>query len=122
MWASRNKMAIEKHLPKAPTDVIYIALSLMQRWSVNLKEKDQERISQVKDSIMSGLKGFKSSTMMLSVSQMLAKFSVCTRVFVIKFFLCNPVILVLLHCFLKSRGQTLFTKKENAIPDCVFTA
>jgi hypothetical protein len=42
MWTSRNKMAIEKHLPKAPTDVIYIALSLIQRWSVNLKEKDQE--------------------------------------------------------------------------------
>jgi len=35
------------------------------RGGVNLKEKDQERISQVKDSIMSWLKGFKPSNMML---------------------------------------------------------
>jgi hypothetical protein len=44
LWTSRNKMAITKKFPKTPTDVIYIALSLMQKWSANLK-KDQEHFS-----------------------------------------------------------------------------
>ena len=45
LWITRNKMAIENVFPKAPTDVIYTAVSLMQRWCVLLKEKDRERIS-----------------------------------------------------------------------------
>jgi hypothetical protein len=35
-------MAIEKCFPKALTDVIYIALSLMQKWSFILKEGDRK--------------------------------------------------------------------------------
>jgi hypothetical protein len=33
-------MAIEKKFPKAPIDVIYNALSLIQKWSILLREKD----------------------------------------------------------------------------------
>jgi hypothetical protein len=35
-------MAIEKKFPKAPSDVIYVAISFMQKWSHLLKEKDKE--------------------------------------------------------------------------------
>jgi len=40
LWTVRNKMAINKAFPRAPTDIIYIALSLLQKWSAKLKEKD----------------------------------------------------------------------------------
>ncbi|KAG2534833.1 hypothetical protein PVAP13_9NG087473 [Panicum virgatum] len=45
LWTTRNKMAIEKIIPKSPTDVMYVALSLLQKWSVRLKDEDQDRIS-----------------------------------------------------------------------------
>ena len=58
----------ENYFSRVPTNVIYLALSLMQKWSANLKEKDKKRIFQVKDSIMRCLKGFKPSiTMLLDV-------------------------------------------------------
>ena len=48
LWMTRNKMAIEKSFPKTPTDVIYLALSLMQKWSILLKEEDRRSVMQVK--------------------------------------------------------------------------
>jgi hypothetical protein len=33
-------MAIEKKFPNSPFDIIYIALSFIQKWSVLLKEDD----------------------------------------------------------------------------------
>jgi len=65
LWTTRNKIAIEKMIPKAPTDVMYIAISLMQKWSVKLKE-DKDRIMQIKDSIASWLKTFKPNNVLLS--------------------------------------------------------
>lgn len=59
-------MAIDKKFLKATTDVIYIALSLLQRWSIRLKEKDQDQLLQVKDSITGWLKTFKPSNLQLS--------------------------------------------------------
>ena len=61
-----NKIAIEKKIPKAPTDVLYIALSLMQKWSVKLKGEDQERIMQIKASITRWLKSFKPNEILMS--------------------------------------------------------
>jgi hypothetical protein len=43
------------------TNVIYIELSLMQEWSILLKEVDRERVHQVKDEIMSWKKNFQPS-------------------------------------------------------------
>jgi hypothetical protein len=37
-------MAIEKVFPKAPSDVIYVVISLMQKWSHLLRGKDKERV------------------------------------------------------------------------------
>ena len=39
-------MAIEKGFPKAPTDIIYVALTLMQKWSILLKEEDREKLAE----------------------------------------------------------------------------
>ena len=66
LWTTRNKIAIEKKIPKAPTDVLYIALSLMQKWSVKLKGEDQERIMQIKASITRWLKSFKPNEILMS--------------------------------------------------------
>ena len=50
-------MAIEKRFPTTPTDVIYVAISLMQKWSVLLKE-DRQRVLQLKESLLGWLKMF----------------------------------------------------------------
>jgi len=58
---------IEKHLPKAPTDVVYIALSFMHKWSGLLREEDRERITHLmKEDIMQWLKNCKTSAIRLS--------------------------------------------------------
>ena len=56
-------MAIEKSLPKTPTDVIYVALLLMQKWSILLKEEDRRRVLQVKESFLGCLKAFTPSVL-----------------------------------------------------------
>jgi hypothetical protein len=66
LWITRNKIAIEKQFPKAPIDVIYTALSLIQKWSVLLREEDRVRIRQVKDSLMCWLKTFRPTDTLLS--------------------------------------------------------
>lgn len=58
LWNTRNKMAIEQVFPKAPTDIIFIALSFMQRWSTLLKEKDRHRWIQIKEEIIIWMKAF----------------------------------------------------------------
>jgi membrane protein required for beta-lactamase induction len=49
LWNNRNKMAIEHKYPKTPSDIIYVALSYMEKWRVLLKEDDRQQIAQVKD-------------------------------------------------------------------------
>jgi len=66
VWTTRNKMAIEKFFPKPPTDVIYLALSFMQKWSILLKEEDREQICQLKAVIMNWLE-FKPSNQLLLI-------------------------------------------------------
>jgi hypothetical protein len=66
LWNTRNKMAISKMFPKSPSDVVYNALSSMQKWSAALKEKDQERFTNLKNVAMGWLKEFKPTTTFLS--------------------------------------------------------
>ena len=63
LWVTRNKMAIEKVFPKAPTDVLYAALSLLQKWIMLLKENDRWRMSQVKDMVVCWMRSFKTNLM-----------------------------------------------------------
>ena len=62
-------MAIERSFPKAPSDVIYAAVSLMQKWSLLPKEKDKERVEHILDSILTWLKNFRPSAILQSVSK-----------------------------------------------------
>jgi hypothetical protein len=64
LWTTRNKMAIEKSFIKSPTDVIYFTISLMQRWSMLLKEEDKEHVSQTLEAILGWMKNFKPRTTM----------------------------------------------------------
>jgi hypothetical protein len=61
LWTYRNKMAINKTFPQVPTDIVYIALSLVQKWSIKLKEKDQDQIVRMKATVSGWLKNFKPS-------------------------------------------------------------
>jgi hypothetical protein len=54
-------MAIEKCYPKTPFDVLYAALSLLQKWSMLLKEDDKRRMFQVKDTVVRWMRSFKPS-------------------------------------------------------------
>jgi hypothetical protein len=59
-------MAIEKRSPKATTDVVYVALTLLQKWSILLTEVDQERTLSVKEEVLQWMKSFKPSVVQLS--------------------------------------------------------
>jgi len=59
LWTSRNKMAINKKFPQALSDVMYIALSLLQKWSIKLKEEDRNQVGKMKETITRWLKDFK---------------------------------------------------------------
>ena len=59
-------MAIEKNYPKAPANVLYDALSLLQRWSLLLKAVDKEKVDQANVMLLSWLRNFKPSLVMAS--------------------------------------------------------
>jgi hypothetical protein len=66
LWTARNKMAIEKHFSKAHSDVMYVGISLLQKWSLLLKEKDKERIDHVLKTVLNWMKSFCPSRILLS--------------------------------------------------------
>jgi len=57
-------MAIERQYSKSPTDNLYNALSLMQRWLPLLKEADKWNVSHVKEMMIHWMRSFKSSAVM----------------------------------------------------------
>ena len=64
LWVTRNKMAIEKRFPNAPSDVLFDALSLLQRWSILLKESDRCKVLQAKDGLICWMRSFDPSLVM----------------------------------------------------------
>jgi hypothetical protein len=60
LWRSRNKMAIEKSFPTSPLDVIWSGIIFVQKWSVLLKEPEQEQIAKALDKV----KGYLGRRMM----------------------------------------------------------
>lgn len=56
----------KKNSSKSPTDAVYIAMSSLQKWSIRLKEKDQEHFLQEKSAIMNWLKDFKATDILMS--------------------------------------------------------
>jgi len=59
IWINRNRMAIQHEFPKYPSNIIYSALTFMQKWSILLKEDDWARVKQEKDDIMLWIGDFK---------------------------------------------------------------
>jgi hypothetical protein len=55
-------MAIEKIFIKSPNEVIYTAISLLQRWTVLLREKDRDRVEQALEAIRDWMRSFKPTT------------------------------------------------------------
>jgi hypothetical protein len=64
LWVTRNKMAIEKCYPKAPTNILYDALSLLQRWSLLLKVIDKEKVDQANVMLLRWIRNFEPSLVM----------------------------------------------------------
>ena len=58
-------MAVEKKLPRTPTDVVYVAISLMQKWFM-IKETDRERVRCVLEDVKQWLKTSKPSLVDIS--------------------------------------------------------
>lgn len=58
LWTTTNKMAIEKKFPHSPSEVIYLAISYLQKWSILLKEGDRRCVEQVEKKILAWLKNF----------------------------------------------------------------
>jgi hypothetical protein len=52
-------MSIERKFPKNPSDIMYIALTFMQKRSLLLKDEDRQRIVQVKEEILRWMRKFK---------------------------------------------------------------
>jgi hypothetical protein len=62
IWNNRNKMCIEHKFPKRPADVVYVALSYMQKWEPLLREDGRLHCSQMKDDILRWMKDFTPSS------------------------------------------------------------
>jgi hypothetical protein len=54
-------MAIEKKFPTNPLDIIRSGVTFVQRWSLKLKESDQEIVARVMDKVQVWLCGFRLS-------------------------------------------------------------
>jgi hypothetical protein len=57
-------MTIERNFIKAPIDVLYTAISFLQRWSICLEEEDREQVSQALEAMLSWMKHFKPRSTM----------------------------------------------------------
>ena len=61
-------MSIEQKFPKTPTptDVVYLALSYLQKWSILLKDADRDRMEAINGEIMGWMRSFKPNEVMAS--------------------------------------------------------
>jgi hypothetical protein len=59
IWTNRNRMAIQHEFPEYSSNIMYSAVTFMQKWSILLKEADRVRTKQVKDNIMLWIGSFK---------------------------------------------------------------
>jgi hypothetical protein len=66
LWRARNKMAIKRKFPSNPLDVIRSGVLFVQKWSLLLKDADQEVIVKVIDKIQVWLGGFRLRDIVVS--------------------------------------------------------
>jgi len=58
IWKTRNKMAIERIFPNNPIDILYNAISFMQKWLRLLKQSDQVKLAEPMLKIGSWIKDY----------------------------------------------------------------
>ena len=58
LWKSRNKMGIVRFFPNNPIDVLYHAVSFMQKWLRLLKQDDQVKLAETMLKIGNWLKDY----------------------------------------------------------------
>jgi hypothetical protein len=66
LWRVRNKMAIERKFSSNPLDVIHSGVLFVQKWSLLLKDADQEVTAKVIDKIQVWLSGFRLRDIVVS--------------------------------------------------------
>ena len=66
IWRTRNKMAIERAFPNNPMDVMYSAISFIQKWWRLLKPADQENLTEAVDAMRSWLQDYNPSNIVSS--------------------------------------------------------
>jgi hypothetical protein len=59
-------MSIEQKFPKTPTDVVYLTLSYLQKWSILLKDADRDHMEAINGEIMGWMRSFKPNEVMTS--------------------------------------------------------
>jgi hypothetical protein len=58
LWNVRNKLRIEGVAPKIPSDILYVLLALLQRWSVLLRRPEKLKLDDLSTRIWDWLKKF----------------------------------------------------------------
>jgi hypothetical protein len=58
LWNVRNKLHIEGVAPKTPSDILYIMLALLQRWSVLLRRPEKLKLDDLLTRIWDWFKRF----------------------------------------------------------------
>ncbi|RLN30151.1 hypothetical protein C2845_PM05G26250 [Panicum miliaceum] len=66
IWKIRNKMAIEKSFVNAPSEVIFLGLSFLQKWRPLLKEDKRSKIDESVRMISDWLCNFSPAGALLS--------------------------------------------------------
>ncbi|TVU17160.1 hypothetical protein EJB05_33176, partial [Eragrostis curvula] len=66
LWTTRNKMTIQRKFPDNPIDVMYIAVSYLQKWKLLLKPKERSEVEHIATRVLLSMKNFKASDVPVS--------------------------------------------------------
>ena len=58
LWKTRNKMAVERILPKQPSEVVFQFMSCLQRWRVIVRKEDRQGLDEVLSTLEGWLRRF----------------------------------------------------------------
>ncbi|RLN34680.1 putative retroelement [Panicum miliaceum] len=61
LWITRNKMAFEQKFINKPTEVVFLGINFMQKWSPMLKEDDREKVEGVLKTVTNWLQNLPTS-------------------------------------------------------------
>jgi hypothetical protein len=65
LWNVRNKLHIEGVAPKTPSNILYMMLSLLQRWSVLLRRPEKLKMDDLSTRVWDLLKRFHGGSILV---------------------------------------------------------